>query len=167
MHQRLVILSLALTLAVGGCSNRVATYPVVGTIRFDDGDPVRIGVVEFRCADTGQTSRAKLDNTGSFALGTFANKDGAPAGNYRVIVMQYFDVPPAKHIHTHDAPNDDADTDSIAHAAHDHDHDHEPDARIDPKFSNYSTTPMHATVGPDNDNRFDFVVSHPTQPLRQ
>jgi hypothetical protein len=164
MHQCLVILSIALAAVVCGCSNRVATYPVVGTVRFDDGEPVRIGVVEFRCADTGKTSRAKLDNTSSFALGTFTNRDGAPAGDYRVIVVQYFDAPPPKHLHTHDDAHDDFDTGSLTHAGHNHDR--EPDARVDRKFSDYSTTPMHTTVGPDSNNHFDFVVSHPTQPLR-
>jgi hypothetical protein len=150
-------LCLALTASFSGCSNRVATYPVSGTVRFDDGEPVRIGIVEFRCQETGLSARAKLNDEGSFSLGTFGDTDGAPAGTYKIIVVQFFDTPPRKHEHTHTdhEADDHADHD---HAAHDS-HEHEPDARVAAKFSDYSTSPLRATVSSDAVNRFDLVVS--------
>jgi hypothetical protein len=153
---------LANAAVICGCSRRVTTYPVSGTVRFDDHQPVRIGIIEFRCPETGSAARAKLDDTGSFKLGTFAAADGAPAGSYRVVVVQYFNAPPTKHVHTHVDHDDD---ESDAHDAHNHAR--EPDARVAPKFSDYSTSTLAATVRPDAENKFDFVVTHPTQPLRQ
>ena len=147
--------------AVCGCSRRVATYPVSGTVRFEDHQPVRVGVIEFRCPETGVTARAKLDDTGTFQLGTFALADGAPAGNYRVVVVQYFNTPPMKHVHTHD--------DHDEHEADEHDapnHSHEPDARVARNFSDYSTSTLAATVRSGAENKFDFVVTHPKEPAR-
>jgi hypothetical protein len=152
------LLLLALPFLCVGCSGRVATYPVSGTVHFDDGQPVRVGAVEFRCQETGLSARAKLNDTGSFSLGTFADIDGAPAGTYKIIVVQFFDAPPRKHVHTH-ADHAADEHDDHEHAAHDSQA-HEPDARVAPKFSDYSTSPLRATVTSDGENRFDLVVSH-------
>lgn len=145
MNYVCALLVCSLSIGCLGCSGRVATYPASGTVRFDDGEPVRIGVIEFRCEENGLSARAKLDDTGSFSLGTFADADGAPAGTYKVIVAQYFNVPPHKH----------------AHEEHDARHDHEPDARVAPKFSDYSTSPLRATISADAENKFHLQVSHP------
>jgi hypothetical protein len=112
------LLLLALPFLCVGCSGRVATYPVSGTVHFDDGQPVRVGAVEFRCQETGLSARAKLNDTGSFSLGTFADIDGAPAGTYKIIVVQFFDAPPRKHVHTH-ADHAADEHDDHEHAAHD------------------------------------------------
>lgn len=163
MQRLLTLLSLTLPLLCVGCSDRVATYPVSGTIRFDDGQPVSVGVVEFRCQETGLSARAKLDHAGTFSLGTFAAADGAPAGNYQIIVVQYFDAPLPKHIHAdsdHDAP---VLTEEDRHDAHGPDA--HPDARVAPRFTAYSTSSLHAAVQPNAENKFAFVVTHPKQPL--
>ena len=135
---------------LSSCSNRVATYPASWTVRFSDGEPVRVGVVEFR-SENGTCARAKLDAAGSFALGTFANDDGAPAGEFKVIVVQYFDAPPRNHVHTHsDHDEDEA-----------HGHDHVTDARVASKFTDYATSPLRAKISADAENKFDFVVTYP------
>jgi hypothetical protein len=143
-----------------GCSGRVATYPVTGTVRFDDGQPV-IGFIEFRSADTGITARSKLAADGSFRLGTFAAYDGAPAGDYKAIVVQYFSATPARHVHE-SAAEEAATHEGQAHTT-------ETSVRVDPKFANYSTSPLRATVVADDTNELDFVVkrdSSKTQPRR-
>jgi hypothetical protein len=153
---------LANAVAISGCSGRVATYPVSGTVRFDDRQPVRVGIIEFRCPETGVSARAKLDDRGAFQLGTFAEADGAPAGDYRVVVVQYFNALPTKHAHTRDDHND---HEPDGHDARDQTQ--EPDARVARKFSDYSTFMLTAKVRPDADNQFEFVVTHPKEPIRR
>ena len=58
-----------------GCGdNRPATYPVQGTVKFKDGEPVHVGIVEFRWKSTGEKSRGKLDPLGRFSLTTFGDR---------------------------------------------------------------------------------------------
>jgi hypothetical protein len=146
------VLLFATLLPVGGCSGRVATYPVSGTVMFADGHPVASGVIEFRSPDTGVTARAKLVADGTFELGTFDDADGAPAGKYQVVIVQFFTTPPRGHVHGH-ANHD--------HDEAEHDHSHHHDARIAAKYSKYSTTPLRAEVRSNGENKFDFVVNHP------
>jgi hypothetical protein len=137
-------MSVAISLASTGCGSRIATYPVTGTVRFDDGTPVPVGAVEFRNDQSRLSARAQLDNLGTFALGTFTADDGAPAGNYRVIVTQYFNAPPSNARVRMDA----------GHQAHDPD----ADVRVAADLGDFSTTPLRAEVRPDSKNHFDFVV---------
>lgn len=139
-------------LLVSGCSSGVAMYPVSGVVRFQDGQPVRNGVVEFRCAETRSVARAKLDETGAFTLSTFQEKDGAPAGDYQVIVVQYFDAPPPGHNAQHAASARNTRANSAPTTT---------DLRVAPKFASYATTPLRAQVGPGEKNTFDFIVTHP------
>jgi hypothetical protein len=147
MLRLLGVVWIAFPLACWGCgSNRVATYPVSGTVRFDDGQPVPDGVVEFREEKTGLSARGKLDKSGAFALGTFAADDGAPAGEHRVVVIQFFDVPPRPY-----QPQSRA-------AEIEHDHDPGADVRVAAEFADFSTSGLRAEVKPDSENKFDFVV---------
>jgi hypothetical protein len=132
-------------LACAGCgSDRAATFPVTGTVAFDDGQPVPYGIVEFRNEQSGLSARASLDNSGRFELGTYAADDGAPAGKYRIIVVQHFAVPPPDaRVRIHDE-----------HAAHDS----SADIRVAPEVSDIAATPLRAEVRPDRKNLFDFEV---------
>ncbi len=164
MSRPTTALLLTLSFLFTGCSGRVATYPVSGTVQFDDGEPVRIGFVEFRCPDTGVSARAKLSDSGAFSLGTFGANDGAPAGDYQVIIVQYFNAPPPGHVHSHADHEADEHDVTRSHDVTDHDqhaHDGKPDARIAAKFSDYSTSPLKAKVRSDADNKLSFVVVHP------
>jgi hypothetical protein len=66
----------------------VATYPAGGTVVFQDGTPVTFGSVEFYHAGHDLTSRGTIQPDGSFQLGTYAEDDGAPAGEHQVVVTQ-------------------------------------------------------------------------------
>jgi hypothetical protein len=160
MIRAVFVLSLVV-LGLGGCSDRVATYPVSGTIRFDDNEPVRFGVVEFRNQKSRLCARGKLDDTGSFKLETFAKADGAPAGDYRVVIVQYFNAPPARHKHKAGDGDDRDDHEATRTAGGRHPRGKEPDARVDVKFSDYAKSGLQATVRSDSKNSFDFVVTHP------
>jgi len=131
-----------------GCSGRQATYPASGTVRFDDGEPVRVGFVEFRCEENGLSARARLDQNGAFTLGTFSDSDGAPAGAYKVVIAQYFSPPPRDHAHEHEGED---------HRRINHQH----DARVARKFSDFATSPLRATVTPGAENKFHLKVTHP------
>lgn len=79
----------SLILVVTGCgSNRVPTYPVSGRVQFADGEPVRVGVVELESVTSGTTASGRIQDDGTFVLGTYTPTDGAAAGEHRVIVVQ-------------------------------------------------------------------------------
>ena len=74
---------------MAGCgSGNPRTYQVTGSIRFEDGSPMRTGYVEFQPTAGGTSARARVDSDGSFTLGTFNDTDGAPVGEYVAIVTQ-------------------------------------------------------------------------------
>jgi hypothetical protein len=145
---RLLSLSaIALIPAMTGCgSGRVATYPVTGSVRFDDGEPVRFGVIEFRPDSGGTSARAQLGRDGSFILGTYAVDDGAAEGSYRVIVVQHFNMPPR-------ASRAQMPSEHAEHAANSH-----ANARVATEFTDYSASSLRANVQPHSENEFDFVV---------
>jgi hypothetical protein len=152
----------AVAILCAGCSSRVATYPVSGSVKFKDGRPVRIGFIEFRDPKSGVTSRGKLNDAGAFQLGTFSDTDGAPAGDYQIIIVQFFNAPPANHVHTHDHPDAEEHDEHEAAAHHgpaptDGSH---PNARVAPKYADYSTSPLRATVRRGSDNTCSLVVTN-------
>jgi hypothetical protein len=84
-------LSLPLFLVLAGCgSGKISTYPVIGTVSVD-GKPAE-GAILTLCPTDGsdQFKRERpfgqADASGKFGLTTFVAKDGAPAGEYKVIV---------------------------------------------------------------------------------
>ncbi len=73
----------------GGCSDgRPRTWPVRGTVLFEDGSPVKTGVIELESIEHQTTATGKIGEDGSFILGTFREQDGAVAGQHRAIVIQ-------------------------------------------------------------------------------
>ena len=114
-------------------------------MRFEDGQPVPGGVIEFRPEAGGTSARAKLDSAGRFELGTFEADDGAAEGSYRVIVLQHFQVPPR-------AAGGRQSAEHQAHGSH-------PDARVDDRYANYARSPLIAAVRRDSENYFEFVVA--------
>jgi len=74
-----------------GCGpSHPVTYPVQGSVKFEDGAPVEIGSVEFRSMEGEErtTARGKIEKDGSFTLSTFEPGDGALPGEHQVIVQQ-------------------------------------------------------------------------------
>lgn len=80
----------AYVLFVAGCGDgRRATYPVTGTVKFADGTPLAGGTVEFESSDpTAEhlNARGEIQADGAYRLTTYAEGDGAIAGEQRVIV---------------------------------------------------------------------------------
>ena len=128
------MLAFGLPIFVGCSSDRVPTYPVRGTVRFDDGAPVRTGHVEFESVDHETTASGRIEDDGSFVLGTYATDDGAAAGEQRVLVLQII-------------INDGTVT---------HEKDHgDP---VDPRFNRFETSGLAATVEPIELNQIELVV---------
>lgn len=126
--------------AIGCNSSLVATYPVSGVVIFDDGAPVPFGVVEVRDDRGGHIARGKLDSSGQFKLGTFANDDGAVAGRHRAIVVQHF------------APiSGETSPGSSEHATH-------RTALIAPEFGSYETSGLVVDVHQDSANTAKLIV---------
>jgi hypothetical protein len=79
-------------LAVAGCGGgQIATYPVVGTVLVD-GRPAEGAMVIFVPTSTEPEAERKrpfgiANAEGKFGLMTFEQDDGAPAGEYKVLVQ--------------------------------------------------------------------------------
>lgn len=85
----LPLLLLLGTCTSSGCNDRrPPLYPVEGTVAFATGAPVRYASIEFVPTTSGPSPRGQIDAKGRFALGTYDGIDGAPAGDYKVVVIQ-------------------------------------------------------------------------------
>ncbi len=82
-------LVLLIVLAFAGCGPaQVETYPVSGSVKFSNGQPVRSGTVELQSLEHGTTATGTIREDGSFTLGTYSSDDGAAAGQHKAIVVQ-------------------------------------------------------------------------------
>jgi hypothetical protein len=85
------LICLGFPLVLSGCGDgKIRTYPVTGTVHVD-GKPAGGAIVIFCPTDgSAQFKRERpfgtADADGKFGLTTFIAKDGAPAGDYRVMV---------------------------------------------------------------------------------
>jgi hypothetical protein len=145
-----------LVAALAGCSSSESTYPVSGVVRFDDGQPVPYGTVEFREKTSGRIARGQLDVLGRFELGTFATSDGAIAGTHQVIVVQHILPDQLLAPAAHDAPDrDDEDSDEHAHL----EATHEAQLRlVAPKHASYATSGLTARVDANGSNDVTLIV---------
>lgn len=89
---RLSLMAVSLTVGLAGCggSSSTPTHPVRGKVLFDGKPPANALVVLHPLGDTQKDSprpRAKVEPDGTFTVGTFDAKDGAPAGEYAVTVQ--------------------------------------------------------------------------------
>ncbi|MEM1226817.1 MAG: carboxypeptidase-like regulatory domain-containing protein [Planctomycetota bacterium] len=74
-----------IAISSAGCSKQPAN---TGIVRFDDGQPVQSGSIEFRNRSNGDAFASRVAPDGNFAL---ADKDGQPSfppGDYEVVVVQ-------------------------------------------------------------------------------
>jgi hypothetical protein len=127
------ILLLGVTLP--GCGeDRPPTYPVRGRVVFADGKPVQTGVVELLSTEFGETASGRIADDGTFVLGTFAEDDGACAGEHQAIVIQMI-------------INDGVTT---------HNRDHGP--AVDPMFATYERSNLKVQVEPIEQNEIEIVV---------
>jgi hypothetical protein len=82
------VLALLLLLAfASGCGS--GRYPVAGRVTYEDGSPVPGGTVIGEATVNGKPVgvQGNIGKDGAFSWGTERAGDGAPAGNYRVVVM--------------------------------------------------------------------------------
>ncbi|MBN1394368.1 MAG: hypothetical protein JW959_05050 [Pirellulales bacterium] len=90
-HFWVVCAVMAGTACMNGCSaGPEPTFPVEGVISID-GKPLGGGTVLFEMKSPGggdrYTARGTIASDGRYRLSTFADGDGAPAGQYRVAVL--------------------------------------------------------------------------------
>ena len=62
-----------------GCGDKI---PLGGKVTFPDGEPLGVGMIFF--AKDGYLARATLNPNGSYDVGSLGQKDGLPAGTYKV-----------------------------------------------------------------------------------
>lgn len=138
-------LSFAAIALVAGCGEpRIPTYPVEGSVKFDTGEPVPSGMVEFRPRGEGPIACGKLDQFGRFTLRTFATDDGAVAGKHQVVVVQH--LPPQS------GPKAPAE-----HAKHQ-------SVLVAPEFASYATSGLSAAIKPSDENEVSLIVRRMSRP---
>lgn len=127
--------SVIVCLAVLGCGeSQIPTYPVFGTVVFEDGSPARTGTVELESLDHQLSATGTIREDGSFVLGTYKSNDGACAGQHRAIVVQLIiNDGTVKHSKDHGKP-------------------------VDPLFASYNTSPLTATVQAQESNSLMLIV---------
>ena len=76
--------------ATAGCGGQ-KLYPVHGQVVFPDGTPLDGGWVTFEPVDPNLkiSATADIQSDGSFHLGTHGQADGAPEGEYKVVVRPH------------------------------------------------------------------------------
>lgn len=73
-------------LLVAGCSPDGP--PPNGVVKFDDGQAVQSGAVEFRSTKTGKTFSGRISHDGTFTLADKRGTATLPLGDYEVVVVQ-------------------------------------------------------------------------------
>jgi hypothetical protein len=105
-----------------GCSPTARLEPVEGVIVFEDGEPLRGGIVTLSpSSGDGPPAHGQIDRGGRFRL-TSQGRDGAIPGRYRVAIVQVGEAA---------APG----------GRHDH-------RLIDPRFSSFETSGLEQQVEP-------------------
>ena len=124
-----------LTMVIGCGESQVPTYPVSGTVVFEDGSPVRTGTIELSSQAHELTATGTIREDGSFVLGTYESDDGACEGKHRAIVMQMIiNDGTVKHSKDHGLP-------------------------VDPIYASYNTSPLTATVMASEGNTLKLTVT--------
>lgn len=124
----------ALLISSAGCTPAGVT---TGTVRFDDGDPVRSGSVEFRDRDTAELYASRIDRDGTIRPVTADGDVGLPPGTYDVVVVQMVL------------------TEDLALAAHRH------GGTVPRRYADYYTTDLTATITDDQTPLTVVVQSEP------
>lgn len=131
-----------------GCSGKATNrpvngpkpYPAHGVVRID-GKPMSEATIVMESRNGGPAASAISKSDGTFVLTTYDDGDGAPAGDYAVIVMQY-ETPkvPAGFNADTSAPT-------------------KPPALISPaKYSDFSQSGLTTTIKPDGENVIELEL---------
>ncbi len=116
----------------GGCGGKYSSHPVRGQVTLEDGTPLDNVQITFQCDDPALTATAVTDSDGYYALGTVEEGDGAPAGTYRVAVVEQDDL---------------TDPDTVR------------PARVAPRYTSLQNSGLEITV-PSNDG-YDLKLAPP------
>jgi len=103
-------IGLGILLITIGCST--SGPPPLGIVRFDDGQPVQSGSVEFRSLDNGLRFAGRISSDGSFELQDQNGNRSFPAGDYEAVVVQIVlteDLAAEEHQHGRTVPRQYAD----------------------------------------------------------
>ncbi len=123
-----------LLLAAGCSDDRPKAYPAQGRVLFADGTPVKLGTVELLSEKHGLTASGKINEDGSFVLGTYGTDDGACEGPHKAIISQLliFDGM-VRHSTDHGSP-------------------------VDPLFGSYNSSPLRVEIRRSTQNRLELQV---------
>lgn len=135
-----LLFCLLLVVAVTGCGpGRVKTYPTSGKVVFKDGQPVRSGTVELESLEHKTSATGRIQDDGTFVLGTFTPNDGAAAGRHRAIIVQIIIADgTVKHVKDHGRP-------------------------VDPKYSRYESSGLTAEVKAQEKNEITLTLDIPAK----
>ena len=136
------LLALVGLLGPGCAPSHPPAYPVSGLVRFEDGTPVRTGVVELESVELSVNARGEIRRDGSFQLTTWSTNDGAVAGKHRAVVVQPFAYAGL----------------SGAEPQDHHEHETSTAPRVAPEMGQYETSQLEVTVQPQPLNEVVIVV---------
>jgi hypothetical protein len=87
----IVAAAISLTMSCQSSAGLPKTYPAAGQVQYKNGQPMKGGSVQFTTAeDNGLRVSGLIGEDGRFSLTTLrdrAKADGAPEGDYRVLVL--------------------------------------------------------------------------------
>ncbi|QDV69317.1 hypothetical protein Poly24_30320 [Rosistilla carotiformis] len=101
----LVAIGCILLLTSIGCGPPIG--PTSGIVRFDDGEPVRSGSIEFRRLSDKERFASRISSGGEFQPVNQAGEIGLPPGSYEVVVVQIVlteDLAKSAHAHGNTVP---------------------------------------------------------------
>jgi hypothetical protein len=129
----------AVCLVCCGCSKPLATYPVKGQLKFEDGSVPKFGDIEFFNAEHRLNARGKINRDGSFTVSTFNDGDGAVAGKHQVVIMQHVMTPLVAR--------------AVTEANINHDH----GKLIHQQYNDYRTSDLECTII-EAENRIEWIL---------
>ncbi len=91
------LLAMMISVGCGKGEERVATHPVTAVLRMD-GNPFGPCSVMLYPVGTGRSVAGPADADGKILFGTYENGDGAPVGEYKVVVRGSMTAAPPKPI---------------------------------------------------------------------
>ena len=130
---RATALFVALAITIAGCHS--STGPTAGTVRFEDGSPVKSGSIEFRSLDSDRRYASRIDSDGRFQPEDKESEIGLPPGDYEVVVVQI--------VLTEDL------------AAEDHRH----GQTVPRKYADYYTSGLRVSIEPNQQEDIEIVLS--------
>jgi len=136
---RIFVCLLVLLSGLIGCDTNerpvFPVYPVKGTVKYDDGQPVVDGWIEFtyQAGETkGRNSNSKIDKEGKFEMETFARGKGAYAGPVTAVISE---------------PSSNSETEEVKI----------PNDKILEKYKNYETSGLKFEID-KKDNTLNIII---------